>query len=312
MLISGFTFVRNAAKLYYPVKASIESILPIVDEFIVALGKSDEGDTTEGLIRSIGSEKIKIFHTDWDLEKYPNGSEYAHQTDIAKAQCKGDWLFYLQSDEVVHEKYLPTIQQRCAALLSDQRVEGLLFDYKHFWGDYNHYIVSHAWYPKEIRMIRNLPNIHSWRDAQSFRRIPNFSGDYFQKENTFKLKVAKVNAEVFHYGWVRPPQLMQRKRVSFETHFHGEEKGGQMKAAEPENFQYGNLDRLQLYKDPQPAVMKEFISKFNWRDELDNEDSKKRQHKHDKLKYRLLTTIEQNLLGGNQIAGFKNYELLNV
>ena len=312
MVISGFTFVRNAAKLYYPVKASIESILPIVDEFIVALGKSDAGDNTEELILSVGSDKIRIVHTEWDLNAYPNGSEYAHQTDIAKEHCKGDWLFYLQSDEVVHEKYLPVIKQRCANLLHEGKIEGLLFDYKHFWGDYDHYIISHAWYPKEIRIIRNKPGIHSWRDAQSFRRIPDFSGNYFQKENTFKLKVARVDAEVFHYGWVRPPGLMQRKRVSFETHFNGEEKGSQMKNSEPESFYYGNLDRLNPFKETHPAVMKNFIKKFDWQGELNSEESKQRRHKHDKLKYRLLTKIEQTVLGGTQIAGFKNYELIKV
>jgi hypothetical protein len=212
MLISGFSMVRNATKLYYPVKASIESILPLVDEFVIALGNCDTGDHTLEEIQKIKSDKIKIIHTEWDIEKYSGGSEYAHQTDIAKAHCKGDWLFYLQSDEVIHENFLDTIKKRCAELLNNKEVEGLLFNYRHFWGDYSHYIISHAWYPKEIRIIRNNPEIHSWRDAQSFRRIPGFNGkNYFQKENTFLLKVAEVNAYVYHYGWVRPPELMQKK-----------------------------------------------------------------------------------------------------
>src|SRR6185312_9339383 len=103
MTISAFSMVRNATKLYYPVKASIESILPIVDEFVIALGDCDNDDHTLEEIQKIKSEKIKIIHTKWNIEKYTNGSEYAHQTDIAKEQCKGDWLFYLQSDEVMHE-----------------------------------------------------------------------------------------------------------------------------------------------------------------------------------------------------------------
>jgi hypothetical protein len=36
--------VRNATKYYFPIKESILSILPIVDEFIIALGKGDKGD----------------------------------------------------------------------------------------------------------------------------------------------------------------------------------------------------------------------------------------------------------------------------
>ena len=111
-MISGFSMVRNATKLYYPVKASIESILPIVDEFVIALGKGDADDHTLEEIQKIQSDKIKIIHTEWDLEKYPGGAEYAHQTDIAKQHCKGDWLFYLQSDEVIHEKYLDPIKKK--------------------------------------------------------------------------------------------------------------------------------------------------------------------------------------------------------
>ena len=312
MLISGFSMVRNATKLYYPVRASIESILPIVDEFVIALGNCDADDHTLEEIQKIQSDKIKIIHTEWNIEKYPGGGEYAHQTDIAKEYCKGDWLFYLQSDEVIHEKYLPTIRNRCSELLKNKAVEGLLFNYKHFWGDYSHYIVSHAWYPKEIRVIRNNPEIHSWRDAQSFRRIPDFDGiNYFQKENTYKLTVAEVNACVYHYGWVRPPELMQKKRVSFETHMQGNEKALLNFKEEPEVFNYGNLSKLKVFKETHPEVMKDFIKKFNWEHQLYPDNVKLKKHKHDKIKYLLLSFIEQNVLRGNQIAGFKNYELIH-
>lgn len=311
MLISGFSFVRNATKLYYPVKASIESILPIVDEFVIALGNGDPDDYTLQEIQKIGSDKIKVIHTEWDLEKYSGGSEYAHQTDLAKRHCKGDWLFYLQSDEVIHEKYLPVIKNRCTEVLNDKEVEGLLFNYKHFWGDYSHYIVSHKWYPREIRILRNDPDIHSWRDAQSFRRIPGFDGiNYFQKENTFKLKVAEVDAEVYHYGWVRPPRLMQKKKLSFETHMQGNEKASSIFKHEPEIFNYGDLGKLSLFTETHPGVMKDFINKFNWQDQLYPDNKRISKHKHDKLKYRFLSYIEQKFLGGKQIGGFKNYQLI--
>lgn len=311
MKISGFTMVRNATKLYYPVRASIESILPICDEFVVALGKGDDDDTTEQEIRSIGSDKIKIIHTAWDLQKYTGGTVYAQQTDVAKNACTGDWLFYIQSDEVVHEKFLPVIKARCAELQHDQNIEGLLFDYKHFWGNYDHYIVSHAWYPREIRVIRNKPDIHSWRDAQSFRRIPGFDGvDYKQKEGTFKLNVAKVNAEIFHYGWVRPPHLMQSKRKTFSTVYRGEQSAKREFEHEQELFDYGDLSKLKTYKGSHPAVLEEWIKKFNWQQYLYPNRKATKKHKHDKFKYKLLTFIEQTFLGGELIGGFKNYNLI--
>ncbi len=311
MLISGFSMVRNATKLYYPVKASIESILPIVDEFVIALGNCDDDDHTLEEIQKIQSDKIKIIHTKWDIKKYPGHSEYAHQTDIAKEHCKGDWLFYLQSDEVIHEKYLPTIKNKCNEFLTNTEVEGLLFDYKHFWGDYQHYIISHAWYNKEIRIIRNTPEIHAWGGAQSFRRIPDFDGkDYFQKKNTFKLKVAKANAEVYHYGWVRPPELMQKKTITFTTHFKGDRALAMFKD-EPETFNYGDLSKLKMFKGTHPEVMKDFIEKFNWQHQLYPQNMQVKKHKHDRLKYRLLTYIEENIFGGEQIAAFKNYKLIH-
>ncbi len=313
MKISGFTFTKNATKLYYPVKASIECLLPFVDEFIVALAEGDKDDQTEEEIKSIGSDKIKIIRTVWDLEKYPNGQEYAHQTDLAKEACTGDWLFYIQSDEVVHEKYLPLIKNNCEKYLNDKEVEGFLFKYKHFWGDYDHFILSHVWYPREIRIIRNDPQIHSWRDAQSFRRIPDFNRkDYYQKENTFKLNVVELDAYIFHYGFVRPPHLMQKKRKNHNTNYAGQTSTEQLFKNETDTFDYGDLSKIKVYREPHPAVMQPFIKKFNWKDELRYKtgNEKLKQHKHEKLKYRFLTFIEQAFFKGRLLFGFKNYKLL--
>jgi hypothetical protein len=315
MTISGFTMVRNATKLYYPIKQAISSILPLVDEFVVALGDSDPDDKTLDEIRSIGSDKIRIIHTVWDLEKYPRGMEHAHQTDIAKAACTGDWLFYLQSDEVVHEQDLPKIRSRCQELLDEPEVEGILFKYRHFWGDYDHFITSHAWYANEIRIVRNRPDIHSWESAQSFRRIPDFDGiHYREKKGTFKLKVARVDAYIYHYGWVRPPQYMQKKRKAFATIHSGQDAAEEHFRREEDDFDFGNLSHLSIYRDTHPAVMQERIRQFNWADQLERSRHPQSlvRHKHERLKYRLLTFIEQNFLGGRQIMSFKNYHLLSL
>ena len=312
MKISGFTMGRNVSKLAYPIKESIMSILPIVDEFVVALGEGDEDDNTRELIESIKSPKIKIIPTQWDLQKYPHGMENAHQTDIAKEACSGDWLFYLQADEVVHEKYLSTIKKRCEELLPDKHVEGLLFKYMHFWGDFDHYQQSHTWYDREIRIIRNDPDIHSWRSAQSFRRIPDFDGlNYRQKDGTYKLNVAEVDAYIFHYGWVRPPRLMKNKMKALSVIHKGEQQTRQKLSNK--NFDYGPLNRLKVYRGTHPKVMKKWIMDFNWGDELQfsGAPSKNRKkYKHEKRKYRLLSWLENKLLGGKKMGGSKNYNLL--
>ncbi len=314
MKISGFSFVRNATKLYYPVKQSILSVLDIVDEFIVALGDCQPDDRTRQEIESIGSSKVKIIDTRWDLTKYQHGTEYAHQTDIARANCSGDWLLYLQSDEVIHEKYLETIKGACLNYLARRDVEGFLFRYYHFWGDYNHYHKSHAWYPAEIRIIRNIPEIHSWNDAQSFRKIPGFDGlSYREKNGTEKLKVIPLDATVYHYGWVRPPDTMQNKRKEFDRAYQGDEVSERGHRQEEMYFDYGPLSRLNVFRETHPAVMKEWIEKFDWQDRLQLSGPVKPGrylYKHEKLKYRLLTFLEQTILGGRQIGGFKNYRLI--
>lgn len=314
MTISGFTFVKNAEKYYYPIKESIMSILPIVDEFIVALGNCDEDDKTPQLLQSINNPKVKIINTVWDIEKYYKGMENAHQTDIAKSHCSGDWLFYLQGDEVIHEKYLPVIVKRCDELYNDTDVEGMIFGYKHFWGDYSHYVNSHGWYKFEIRIIRNRPEIHSWESAQSFRKIYNFDGiNYRQKKNTYRLKVAKVDAEIYHYGWVRPPQLMVEKNKALATIHKGKDLVNKMDKQGLFNFDYGRLDKLPIFNDTHPAVMKERIERFNWHDQLQflgKRNQRRPAHKHEKIKYRFLTFIENNILRGKEIFGYSNWKIL--
>lgn len=313
MTISGFTLANDKVdSLYYPFIESIQSILPICDEFVIAL--DDKIGEVRKKIEAIPTDKIRIIETTWDTEKYGDGTILAQQTDIAKQHCTGDWLFYIQSDEVCHEKYLPTIKARCEELLNDEEVEGLLFRYRHFYGDYNHYLQSHGIYPKEIRVIRNKPDIHSWGDAQSFRRIPNFDQvNYRQKEGTHKLKVAKVDAYMFHYGWTRPPQYMQQKRKNLHTVFKGKKKVEKMFEQAADVFDYGALGNLQKYQETHPQIMQERVKQFHWADQL-NYGTKhtldRPLHKHEKLKNRILTKIENTFLGGDQIFGYSNWELL--
>ncbi|MCF7918581.1 MAG: hypothetical protein K9N06_01550 [Candidatus Cloacimonetes bacterium] len=312
MKISGFSFVRNGVKLYYPVVESIKSILPICDEFIIAVGKGDDDDNTRELIAGINDPKIRIIDTIWEEQYFKKGVINGMQTNIARRECSGDWLFYVQADEVVHEKYLETIKHRCEELLDREEVEGLLFRYKHFWGDYVHYHAGHGWYPEEIRIIRNKPDIWSWQSAQSFRRYDYYDNPR-QPEGTFKINVAKVDAEIYHYGWVRPPYLMQNKRRALDSVHWGRGKAEDYYEKAPQEFDYGPLNRLAVFKDTHPAVMQEMIARFNWADKLQmngKPNPYRELHKHERLKTRLHSWIEKYLLNGRNLGGFHNYHLL--
>ena len=314
MKISGFSMARNADKLYYPLKEAILSVLPIVDEFVVAIGKGDPDDHTLEIIRSIGDPKVKIIETVWDIEKFPRGMENAHQTDIARSHCTGDWLLYLQADEVIHEKYLPEIKDKCEKYVNDREVEGMVFKYRHFWGDYQHYQKSHHWYSREIRIVRNEPDIHSWESAQSFRRIPGFDGiSYRRQENTFKLKVIELDAYVYHYGWVRPPKLMVSKTKSLDTIHKGAAEVERLGRGNYFAFDYGPLNLLAEFKETHPAVMKDWIAKFDWKDQLQYTGKPRRDrrpHVHEQLRYRLMGWIKRTFPGAETLGEFRNYILL--
>ena len=314
MKISGFTFIKNGDKLYIPTKAAITSILPICDEFVIALGDCDEDDRTEEIIKSINSEKIKIVRTVWDVENFPKNTEFARQTEIAKSHCTGDWLFYIQCDEAIHERDLPLIKKACEENWKDQRVEGFLFKYYHFWGDYEHYHLSHAWYQREIRIIRNDPSIHSWKDAQSFRKFSKWEGtfeDFDKKDDSRKLNVKLLNAHVFHYGYVRPPILMTKKRKVNSTTYHGAPTEEVLKL--DDLYDYGDLSKIQNFEGTHPEVMQDWIAKMDWKDQLrySSKGNKPRPlFKHEKLKYRMISWVENTFFGGRTIGGFKNYKLM--
>ncbi|MDA0194668.1 MAG: hypothetical protein O2887_06300 [Bacteroidetes bacterium] len=316
MKISGFTFSKNAEKLYFPIAASIESVLPMVDEFVVALGDCDADDKTREEILAIGSEKIRIIDTLWDLESYPNNTVYAQQTDLAKAHCSGDWLIYIQNDEVIHQEDIKKIKEACLANLGNRDVDGFIFKYLHFWGDYEHYHKAHNWYPYEIRIIRKSDSIHSWRDAQSFRKFDEFDGKYecyTKKPGTSKLKVLDIGAKIYHYGWVRPPKVMASKAKIGNPWLAMGHFGKNRSGALPLSFDYGPMNRLYIFSGSHPQYMQKIIGSFNWGNQLSLTGRRKMNrplYKHEKLWYRFLSWLENNLLGGKRLGGFKNYKLV--
>ncbi len=250
MKVSGFSIIRNALHYGYPVVEAITSILPVCDEFIINVGISD--DETLDIIRSINSPKIIIIEREWDMTLRKGGQLLSVETNHALDKCTGDWCFYVQADEVVHEKYLPIVKSAMEQYLDDQSVEGLQFGYQHFYGSYD-YVQDNFrnWYIKETRVIRRNPDIVSWGDGMGFRH-----------RNGEPIRSKRIAAEVFHYGWVRPPQTMITKTEAFNTLWHSDEE---IKKNIPvmEN-PYTELGNLKRFTDTHPAVMQKRVEVSNW------------------------------------------------
>jgi len=258
MKVSGFTFIKNALIYDYPVVEAIQSILPVCDEVVVAVGKSD--DNTLQLINSIDKSKIRIIETIWDESQRKGGRVLALETDKAYAAISpdSDWAFYIQGDEAVHEKYLDPIYEGLKKHKEDKRVDGLLFKYLHFYGSYDYVGDSSKWYSNEIRVIRNDKSFYSFRDAQGFR-----------KGNEELLKVKSLDACIYHYGWVKEPAAMQRKQENFNKYWH-EDEWLEKNVAKAEEFDYNtNLSRLTRFGGTHPKVMEKRIKAKNWKFDYD-------------------------------------------
>lgn len=199
--ISGFTFIRNGVELGFPFEASIRSLLPLVDEFVVVVGKSN--DDTLDRIHAIGSPKIRVIETIWNERMADRGFVYAQQKMIAQFACTGDWAFYLEGDEVVHEAELPNIRASVNQHHHNPAVEALVFDYFHFYGTPDFVANSPAWYRRECRLIRNT--IRSYAPDGQYWLV---TSNHKKGRNP---QAALANAHIYHYGWVRSNEAMQKK-----------------------------------------------------------------------------------------------------
>jgi glycosyltransferase involved in cell wall biosynthesis len=245
--ISGFTILRNGIQYDYPFIESIKSILPIVREMIVAVGKSEDG--TLQAVKALGSEKIRIIEAVWDMKNNVKGSEFARQTNAALRECKYPWAFYLQADEVVHENDLEAIMNTVDKQNNDAGVEALSFRYIHFEACYDYY--NPFRYKRAVRLVHNIPEIVSIKDAAEFG-----------KTNGSKLRISESGARIFHYGWVKSPKVMLEKMKSFEKFWH-ENGYVENKYAGLDEYDFRMLDVAKKFKGDHPHIMQERIKKWN-------------------------------------------------
>jgi len=204
-MLSGFTIVRNAVKLDYPIIPAIRSILGICDEVVVNVGKSEDG--TRELVAGLADRRVRILDTEWDFSR---GSDaLAAETDRAMTACRGTWGVYIQADEVLHETGAAILQEKVRECDGDPRVEGLLVDYLHFYGDFGRIATNRRWYRREVRVVRLGRGIRSYQDAQGFRAGPELR----------RVRARVTGACMFHYGWARPPESLREKLRASEQIF---------------------------------------------------------------------------------------------
>lgn len=244
MQVSGFTILRNVSKYHYPWKESIVSILPICDEFVINVGHSDDDtlSAVEAFARREGT-KVRIMPSAWDMAM--GKTVLSEQTNLALKACRGDWAFYLQADEVIHEADLSRIKSVMQRYLSDLSVDALQFRWLHFFGSYFRYRIDQGWYQKQDRIIRNNGAVRSFGDAFGFERA---DGRPLRRRETGCL--------LYHYGWVQDPEVMTQRRINAEKIGFTALSAGERQTG----YAYGDLKRFPPYFGSHPSVMKDFVA----------------------------------------------------
>jgi glycosyltransferase involved in cell wall biosynthesis len=242
MKVSCFSFIRNGEILAYPFIESIKSALPICDEFVIAVGNGD--DNTREQIQGIGDKKIRIIDTIWNEGQKTGGFVYAQQKMIAMYNCTGDWAFYLEGDEVLHEKDLDVIYNALRDNLNEDRVEALAFHYKHFYGNPQTYIDSPAWCRSGVRIIKNSVRAIAM-DGLHFTVMTDMKNGRWPRGK-------KIDATIYHYGYVRSLEKLQAKLDKVSKYW----------GTKSDFHVYGNIDPkvLNVFKGTHPLVMKKWLN----------------------------------------------------
>ena len=246
-MISGFSFIKNGLSLGYPFLESVKTIEPLCNEIIINVGfenpecTKDDG-TYEYLRDHLNSTKFKFLKSWWDPEISSQGLILSQQTNIALSKCKGETCQYIQGDEAIHENDLKAIELGHKEMIDRNDLHGLIFNYIHFYGNTNVYRHTRSVYRREVRAIKNNSNIVSWKDAQGFRF-----------KNGSKISAKLIDARIFHYGWARPQEVMNKKIESFDKLYHGKDH------EQDKKFKYRKIWGLKKFEGTPPALLEDWV-----------------------------------------------------
>lgn len=298
MKISGYSYIRNGLQFDYPFLQSLQSVLPIVDEFIMVVGDSSDG--TREAIENLKSDKIKIVDSVWDMSIRKGGKLFAQQSNLGLDAVTGDWIIHIQADEIIHENDILKLKEYILRYGQDERVEALLFPFLNFRGDYEHIHTGRDAHRFEIRAFRFNKLIRAYKDSQGFRKYSSLAA-YVEGESGKKLRVVKIDVPVYHYSYVRPPKKMKQKSEFF-SRFWDDDETVKKKFEGVEEFEFNEVDKLELFHGSHPKSMEPYINKKDWDFKYDPLKAKT------SLRHRILNKIEN--LTGWRIGEYKNYKLL--
>lgn len=299
MLVSGFTYVRNGIMHDYPFMECIKALLSICDEVIVVVGDSTDG--TREAIAAIRDPGLRIVDSVWP-EDSAGGRRYAMQANLGLDRCRSRWCFHLQADELFHEQDLLPIARAMEKHKDDPKVEGFLFRFINFFGDYWHWAPSRRFHQREIRIVRNNPNIRSYKDSQGFRMFKNPQDQWNEKGR--KLRVVPLDIPIYHYSHARNPVLQRKRQIEFtKGYLPNEEVEKQFAQIKDLPYDYNNIDYLKIFHGSHPSLMKKRVDAQDWDFIYDPKKNNMT------LKERFMKLLED--WTGEQLFTYRNYRTIN-
>ena len=205
MKLYGLAFVKNGVNFDYPFIESLKSLAPIVSKTYINVGIGDDG-TKEKVSEC---DNLEIIDVDWDDNRSDKGLILSEMTNIPLKKMREDikdddaWVFYLQSDEVIHEKDYSRILEDIKKA-HENGCDVVSFRYLHFFHDHNTVALHKRWYPQEIRAFKLNSKILSHGDAQTFSGwTSSYDSDAF----------------IYHYGHVRQKDAYKKKMDRFHRYY---------------------------------------------------------------------------------------------
>jgi hypothetical protein len=192
-IISGVTLLKNLD--IYPFDLCYENVLPLVDEFLIAIDESSFNKKYEIILNNFLNEtkfrnKIKIKYFNFNSNTSSNchvpARWVADVNNKITNYASGKFIFYVQADELFDS----AISKKIHNLIS-RNYEEYIFNFYHFLFNFN-YIRDprYAAYNKTGRIFEKDKFV-STHDGVGFRKINNLRSNYFN-----------TNLSVFHLGYV--------------------------------------------------------------------------------------------------------------
>ena len=258
LTLGAFTYVYNMIDYDYPFEESVESIIDVVDQFVICECNSTDGtpDMVERL-RAKYPDKIKVVHRNW----VQHFTEIASVAQFAMSHLSTDYAYELQADEVVHHDSKDELRALPMAMLA-ARKSAARVHYVHFMANYE--TTFPFCYETVVRIAQMNTPWHVIGDGVQFGYTDQYIPD---------VKVLDTTIQVFHYGKVKDPVKGWQKEWDFQQLYTDigfpDPKMKEMEAKIGQEVDYVYLfenhvreGTIRRFYGTHPLVMQERIARF--------------------------------------------------